>query len=52
MARLRPGARLYLEIGADQGDAAQAIAESAFLNTHVEVQADYAGLDRLLVVET
>jgi release factor glutamine methyltransferase len=52
MARLRPGARLYLEIGADQGDAAQAIAESAFLNAHVEVQADYAGLDRLLVVET
>jgi release factor glutamine methyltransferase len=52
MARLRPGARLYLEIGADQGDAARVIAESAFPKARVEVQVDHAGLDRLLVVET
>lgn len=52
LARLRLGARLCLEIGADQGDAARAIAESAFPEAHVEVQVDHAGLDRLLVVET
>jgi release factor glutamine methyltransferase len=49
-ARLRPGARLFLEIGAEQGDAAHSLAESAFPDAQVDVVADYAGLDRLLVV--
>jgi release factor glutamine methyltransferase len=51
-ARLHTGARLFLEIGADQGEAAHALAHAALPGARVEVQADYAGLDRLLVVET
>lgn len=49
---LRPGARLYLEIGAGQGDAAESIARVALPDAEVEVQMDYAGLDRLLVIST
>jgi release factor glutamine methyltransferase len=51
-SRLRPGARLYLEIGSDQGDAAYALAHAAFPEAKIDVQVDYAGLDRLLVVIT
>lgn len=51
-ARLRAGARLYLEIGYDQGESGRALARAAFPSAHVEVQADYAGRDRLLVVIT
>ena len=49
---LRPEARLYLEIGMDQGAAARAIAESAFPEARVEVHVDYAGLDRVVQVAT
>ena len=49
---LRPGARLYLEIGMDQGAAARAMAESAFAEARVEVHVDYAGLDRVIQVAT
>lgn len=51
-AKLRPDARLYLEIGADEGKGAHWLASDAFPGAQVEVQADYAGLDRLLVVMT
>ncbi len=50
--KLRPGARLFLEIGADQGASARAIARAAFPSAQVAIEADYAGLDRLLVVYT
>ena len=50
--KLHSGACLFLEIGADQGVAALAIARTAFPAAQIEVQVDYAGLDRLLVVNT
>ncbi len=49
-AKLRPGGLVYLEIGADQGEAAEALAETIFPDARVEVLADYTGLDRVLVV--
>jgi release factor glutamine methyltransferase len=49
-AKLRPGARIYLEIGADQGSAARNLAQTAFPEADVEVLVDYSGLDRVLVV--
>jgi len=50
-AKLRPGGRIYLEIGAHQGPAVQALAEKALPDASVEVQVDYAGLDRIVVIE-
>ena len=50
--KLRPGVRLYLEIGAEQGASVQAIARAAFSGAHVAVETDYAGLDRILAVYT
>jgi release factor glutamine methyltransferase len=50
--KLRPGATLFLEIGADQGAMAREIARTAFPDAQVDVQVVYAGLDRLLVVST
>jgi release factor glutamine methyltransferase len=47
---LRPTGRAYLEIGADQGEAAQLLAESTLPGADVEVYRDYSGLDRVLVV--
>lgn len=49
-ARLRPGGRAFLEIGADQGEAVQALAESMLPAAGIELYRDYAGLDRVLVV--
>lgn len=51
-ARLRPGARVFLEIGADEGDRARDLAQIALPAAQVEVWLDYAGLDRLLVITT
>jgi release factor glutamine methyltransferase len=45
---LRPGGALVLEIGARQGAAVRAVARSAGFD-HVEVLADLAGLDRIVV---
>lgn len=45
---LAPGGALVCEIGADQGEAVQALAEAAGLVT-VEVRPDLAGRDRILV---
>lgn len=50
-AKLRPGGRIYLEIGADQGPAARTLAQGLFPGARVEVLRDYTGLDRVLVVE-
>lgn len=49
-ARLHPGGLVYLEIGSEQGEAARELARSLLPGAEVELQVDYAGLDRLLVV--
>jgi release factor glutamine methyltransferase len=46
----RPGL-LLLEIGADQGEAAKAIAQAAFPSESVSIIKDYAKLDRVVRVE-
>ena len=48
--KLRPGGRMYLEIGAGQGDAARSLAESLLPHAEVRVVRDYVDLDRLLIV--
>jgi release factor glutamine methyltransferase len=50
--KLRAGGRVYLEIGADQGDSVRALAQAAFPDGWVDVQVDYSGMDRLLMVDT
>lgn len=50
--RLLPGGRLALEIGAQQGPAAAHLAQRAFPSARVTLKQDYAGLDRLVVIET
>ncbi len=52
VSRLRPGGLLLVEIGAGQGDAAQAAAQAAFPQAKCEVLRDLAGKDRVLRVET
>lgn len=47
-AALNPGALVLLEIGADQGAAALALARAALRPADAGVQADYAGLDRVV----
>ncbi len=49
--KLRSGGRIYLEIGADQGPAAKALALGIFSGARVDVLRDYTGLDRVLLVE-
>lgn len=49
---LRPGGAILLEIGAGQGPAARELAGEHFPGAQVEVRQDYAGLDRLVVVQT
>ncbi|RPI50066.1 MAG: peptide chain release factor N(5)-glutamine methyltransferase, partial [Chloroflexi bacterium] len=49
---LRPGGAILLEIGAGQGPAARALAGEHFPQARAELLPDYAGLDRLLVVQT
>ncbi|MBN1659252.1 MAG: peptide chain release factor N(5)-glutamine methyltransferase [Anaerolineae bacterium] len=50
--RLEPGGTVMLEIGAEQGEAARAAAHEQFPQARVHVEQDYAGLDRLVVIET
>jgi release factor glutamine methyltransferase len=50
--KLRPGARIFLEIGAAQGNAVHALAQAAFPDAVVGVWQDYADLDRLVVIAT
>jgi release factor glutamine methyltransferase len=49
---LRPGGAILVEIGASQGAAAIALANVHFPRAEVQLQQDYAGLDRLVVLET
>jgi release factor glutamine methyltransferase len=49
--RLAPAGAIFLEIGWQQGQAAQEIALAYFPSAQVQVKADYAGHDRLVVVE-
>jgi release factor glutamine methyltransferase len=49
-SKLRPGGRVYLEIGAGQGDAARALAQDLLPDAEVAIAQDYAELDRLLIV--
>ncbi len=51
-AKLRPGGRIYLEIGADQGSAVKLLAGLAFPGAEVSVLPDYAGRERIVVVAT
>lgn len=48
--KLRPGGRVYLEIGAGQGDPARALAQDLLPEAEVRVVHDYADLDRMLIV--
>jgi release factor glutamine methyltransferase len=47
---LRPGGRVYLEIGWDQGDDVRAMAQETFSGANVDLLVDYAGLDRIVLV--
>ena len=49
-SKLRPGGRVYLEIGAGQGDAARALVQDLLPDAEVAIVQDYAELDRLLIV--
>lgn len=50
--RLRPGGAIFLEIGWQQGAAAQQLAASAFPTARIIVHKDYANHDRILAIET
>jgi release factor glutamine methyltransferase len=48
---LRPGGAILLEIGASQGGAVSTLAHQHFPKGSVQLHQDYAGLDRLVVVQ-
>jgi release factor glutamine methyltransferase len=50
-SRLAPGGALFLEIGWRQGAAAQRLAQEQFPRAHIELLADYAGHERILVIK-
>jgi len=50
--KLIPGGMMILEIGWQQGTAAQALAQTYFPAAEVVVRADFAGHDRFVVVQT
>ena len=49
-SKLRPGGRVYLEIGAGQGEAARLLVQDLLPDAEVAIVQDYAELDRLLIV--
>ncbi len=49
---LKPSGVVLLEIGASQGEAVIALASCHFPAARVEIVRDYAGLDRVVIVET
>jgi release factor glutamine methyltransferase len=49
---LHPSGAILIEIGASQGIAATALARGSFPHATVTLHQDYAGLDRLVVVDT
>jgi release factor glutamine methyltransferase len=48
---MKPGGVILLEIGAYQGEDVSAIAAQAFPSARISVKPDYAGLDRLVVIQ-
>jgi release factor glutamine methyltransferase len=48
---LRPGGAILLEIGAGQGQAVTSLAQEVFASARVRLRQDYAGLDRLVVIQ-
>lgn len=51
-ARLRPGGLVLLEIGWRQGAAAAGVARAVFPGVKVVVRPDFAGLDRVVAIDT
>jgi release factor glutamine methyltransferase len=51
-AKLHPGGRLLIEIGADQGEAVTSLARTFFPRATIRVHPDLAGRDRVLEVQT
>ena len=51
-AHLQPGGAIFLEIGAEQGQAVRECARQHFPRASVDVLPDYAGHDRVLHVQT
>ncbi len=49
---LRPRGAILLEIGAGQGQAAMSLARQHFASGEIRLHQDYAGLDRLVVIQT
>jgi release factor glutamine methyltransferase len=49
---LKPGGAVLLEIGATQGPAVVALAKRHFPAARIEIARDYAGLDRVVMVQT
>jgi len=49
-SKLRPGGRVYLEIGAGQGAAVRALVQDLLPDAEVAIAQDYAEQDRLLIV--
>ena len=48
---MRSGSLILMEIGAYQGEDVTAIARQSFPNARISIKPDYAGLDRLTVIE-
>jgi release factor glutamine methyltransferase len=48
---VRPGSLILMEIGAYQGDDVTAIAQPHFPAAQIAIRPDYAGLDRMVVIE-
>jgi release factor glutamine methyltransferase len=48
---MRPGSLILLEIGAYHGDVVTGIARQHFPQANIDIKPDYAGLDRLAVIE-
>lgn len=49
---LRPRGAILLEIGAGQGPPVLALARQHFADAEIELHQDYAGLDRLVIIQT
>ena len=49
-AKLRPGALIFLEIGADQGAAIRALVADILPGAGVDIRVDYSGLDRIAII--
>ncbi len=49
-AKLRPDAVVFLEIGADQGEAVRDLVMGALPGAEVEIRVDYSGLDRVAAI--